>query len=100
MQKLSSPVIACRQCGQVVRAGAPIGGATCCPWNPAATAPALLRGIGGGSAGLSALINSPAVANRLSNPDYDRLKTSSSHLGTLGFKSLGKSSPPGRSPLC
>src|SRR3954447_13543667 len=102
MQKLSSVAIACRQCGQVVRPCGPAlvgwrGGAV---GKPATAGPPASdgRGRGGGGAADRALMKSAAVANRLSRRAYARLKTSSSHLGTFGFTSLGRSVPAGRSP--
>ena len=47
----------------------------------------------------SALANSSAEANRLSSRAYERRNASSRCFGTLGFKSLGRSVPAGRSPV-
>src|SRR5690349_5880357 len=100
MQKLSSAAIAWRQCGQVVRPAGlwGIGGGAAA--KPAAAAPpAVGRGRGGGDDWESAAMKSAAVVKRLSSLAYDRLNTSSSHLGTRGLRSLGRSVPAGRSPV-
>src|SRR5438477_9402127 len=97
MQKLSSLAIAWRQWGQVVRVeGAPWG----CDGGNGSDGPRPLGlGRGGGAAADNAVMNSAAVPYRLSSRAYERRKTSSSHLGTLGLTSLGKSVPAGRSPV-